>query len=104
MVRPYRKPLIVMTPKSLLRNPLATSSLADLSNGSFELVVPEVDNINAKDVERIIFCSGKVYYELLEQRRALKLEKVAIARIEQLYPFPAKSVQQFLQLIRMQKK
>lgn len=89
MVRPYRKPLIVMTPKSLLRNPLAVSSLTDLSEGEFQLVIPEIDAIDAAKVDRVVICSGKVYYELLEHRRANKLNNIAIIRIEQLYPFPA---------------
>lgn len=88
MVRPYRKPLIVMTPKSLLRNPLATSPLSDLTDGEFQLVIPEVDKIDAKKVDRVIFCCGKIYYELLEKKRENKLTNVAILRIEQLYPFP----------------
>ena len=88
MIRPYRKPLIVMTPKSLLRNPLATSNLKELTEGEYQLVINEVDPIDPKKVERIVLCAGKVYYELLEQRRALKLNNIAIIRIEQLYPFP----------------
>lgn len=88
MVRPYRKPLIVMTPKSLLRNPLATSSLEELTDGGYQLVIPEIDKIDAKKVDKVIFCSGKIYYELLEKRREDKLNNVAILRIEQLYPFP----------------
>ncbi len=89
MVRPYRTPLIVMTPKSLLRHPLATSSLDDLSNGEFQVVIPEVDKeINAANVKRIVFCSGKVYYDLLEKRRAGNMNHIAIVRVEQLYPFP----------------
>lgn len=88
MVRPYRKPLIVMTPKSLLRHKLAVSSLDDLSKGAFQLVISEVDNLDKNTVRRVILCSGKVYYDLLEQRRAQKQNDVAIVRIEQLYPFP----------------
>jgi 2-oxoglutarate dehydrogenase E1 component len=97
MIRPYRKPLIVMTPKSLLRNPLATSSLKDLSEGEFQLVIPEVDKLDAKKVDRVIFCSGKVYYELLEQRRDSKLNNIAIIRIEQLYPFPETNCRKVLE-------
>ena len=88
MIRPYRKPLIVMTPKSLLRNPLATSSLKELTDGEYQLMIPEVDKIDPKKVERVVMCAGKVYYELLEQRRERKLNNIAIIRIEQLYPFP----------------
>jgi 2-oxoglutarate dehydrogenase E1 component len=88
MLRAYRKPLVVMTPKSMLRNPMAVSSLEDLADKEFQVVIPEVDEINAKQVERVVFCAGKIYYELLEQRRAMKLNNIAIIRIEQLYPFP----------------
>ncbi len=88
MIRPYRKPLIVMTPKSLLRNPLATSNLNELSDSEFKLVIPEVDDMDSKKIDRIVFCSGKVYYELLQHRREEKIDNVALVRIEQLYPFP----------------
>ncbi|MBN2887236.1 MAG: 2-oxoglutarate dehydrogenase E1 component [Chromatiaceae bacterium] len=88
MVRPYRKPLVVMTPKSLLRHRLATSALDELSAGQFQPILGETDPIDPSAVERIIFCSGKVYYELLEARRARGLTNAAIIRIEQLYPFP----------------
>lgn len=96
MIRPYRKPLIVMTPKSLLRNPLAVSSLSELSEGEFQLVIPEVDALDIKNVDRLVICTGKVYYELLEQRRANKLNNVAIIRIEQLYPFPEQRCREVL--------
>ncbi len=86
MVRMYRKPLIVMTPKSLLRHPLAVSSMDELANGEFQVVIPEVDKLDAAKANRIILCAGKVYYDLLEKRRELKLDNVAIIRIEQLYP------------------
>jgi 2-oxoglutarate dehydrogenase E1 component len=100
MLRPYRKPLIVMTPKSLLRNPLASSSLTELSEGEFQLVIPEIDEIDAKQVDRLVICSGKVYYELLEQRRNAKLNNVAIIRIEQLYPFPEKRCREVMMAYR----
>ncbi len=92
MLRPYRKPLIVMTPKSLLRHKLSTSSLEDLHSGSFQTVIPEVDKVTNKNVKRVVFCTGKVYYDLLEQRRESKIKDIAIIRVEQLYPFPRKSV------------
>ena len=87
-VRPIRKPLIVMSPKSLLRHKLATSTLEELANGKFETVLPEIDQQNPDNVTRMVLCGGKVYYDLLEQRRALGLDHVAIVRIEQLYPLP----------------
>jgi 2-oxoglutarate dehydrogenase E1 component len=89
MLRGLRKPLIVMTPKSLLRHKLATSTLDELVAGTFHSVIDEVDAIDSAAVQRIVFCSGKVYYDLLEQRRAEHLDNVAIVRIEQLYPFPS---------------
>ncbi len=96
VVRPMRRPLIVMSPKSLLRHPLAVSSLEEMSTGVFHNVIGEVDDINAKEVDRVVFCSGKVYYELLEQRRKNELNNVAIVRIEQLYPFPEQELQDVL--------
>ena len=88
MVRPLRKPLIVMTPKSLLRHPLSTSPLADLSRGGFRPLIDEVEPLDRKAVERLVFCSGKVYYDLAEARKRHELNDVAIIRIEELYPFP----------------
>ena len=92
MLRPYRKPLIVMTPKSLLRHKLSTSTLEDLHSGKFQNVIPEVDKLTNKNVTRIVFCSGKVYFDLLEQRREQKIKNIAICRVEQLYPFPRDEV------------
>jgi 2-oxoglutarate dehydrogenase E1 component len=85
VVRPYRKPLVIMTPKSLLRHPEATSSLGDLSGGSFQRII---DDTQAKpaQVKRVMFCSGKVFYDLLEERKKRDLSDVAIVRVEQLYP------------------
>jgi 2-oxoglutarate dehydrogenase E1 component len=89
MLRKLRKPLIVMTPKSLLRHELSVSALEELTVGSFRNVVDEVDDLEAASVRRVVFCSGKVYFDLLESRRADAIHDVAIVRIEQLYPFPA---------------
>lgn len=92
MIRPYRKPLIVMTPKSLLRHRLSTSTLDELAEGGFQLVIDEIDDIKPKSVERVILCSGKVYFDLLEERRKREIDNIAIIRIEQLYPFPDKEL------------
>ena len=88
VVRPMRKPLIVMSPKSLLRHPLAVSSLEELAEGKFHNVIGEIDDIDPKKVKRVVMCSGKVYYDLLDQRRKNEQTDVAIIRLEQLYPFP----------------
>lgn len=88
IVRPLRKPLIVMSPKSLLRHPLAVSNMAELAAGKFHQVIDEIDDIKPSDVQRVVLCSGKVYFDLLEQRRKNQQSNVAIIRIEQLYPFP----------------
>ena len=88
MLRPYLRPLVVMTPKSLLRNPLATSPLSALSESRFMTVIDEIDPLDKAKVERVIICTGKVYYDLLEVRRSRELDDTAIIRIEQLYPFP----------------
>jgi 2-oxoglutarate dehydrogenase E1 component len=92
--RNFRKPLVVMTPKSLLRHKLAVSALHDFSNGSsFKFVIPETDELVAPaEVKRVVICSGKVYYDLLQERRDRGIKDVAIVRLEQFYPFPAKSL------------
>lgn len=92
MIRNFRKPLIVMTPKSLLRHKLAVSPLSDLSEGKFHTVIPEVDTMDPAKVTKIVLCCGKVYYDLLQKRRDEKIESVAIIRVEQLYPFPKKAL------------
>lgn len=96
MLRPYRKPLIVMTPKSLLRNKASTSSLDDLVNGHFHTVIHD-DSVDAAKVKRVVLCSGKVYYDLLEARDAGEHQDVALVRVEQLYPFPRDEVISSLQ-------
>jgi 2-oxoglutarate dehydrogenase E1 component len=90
MLRPFRKPLVVMTPKSLLRKKEASSSIHDLANGSFQTVIPEIDALEPKEVKRVIACCGKVYFDLVSKRTELKRTDVAIIRVEQLYPFPHK--------------
>ncbi|MBC3995796.1 2-oxoglutarate dehydrogenase E1 component [Morganella morganii] len=95
-LRGMRRPLIVMSPKSLLRHPLAVSSLEELAEGRFEAVIGEADELNPADVKRVVLCSGKVYYDLLEQRRKNNQTDVAIIRIEQLYPFPHEDIHAIL--------
>ncbi len=95
MLRKYRKPLIVFTPKSLLRHPLAVSPLEDFTLGQFEVVLDDIDitDVDAKEqVTRVILCSGKVFYDLLEERRKHALTNTAIIRLEQLYPFPGQEL------------
>ncbi|MGB2064162.1 2-oxoglutarate dehydrogenase E1 component [Marinomonas gallaica] len=88
-IRPMRRPLIIMSPKSLLRHKQAISTLEDLSEGSFKTVLPEsADNIQPENVKRLVICSGKVYYDLYNRREELAKDDVAIIRLEQLYPFP----------------
>ena len=92
MVRLFRKPLVIMTPKSLLRHKEAVSDLNELAKGEFHTVIGERDKeIKPKDVKRVIACSGKVYYDLIAARREKKADDVAIIRVEQLYPFPHKA-------------
>ena len=87
-IRPLRKPLIVMSPKSLLRHKEATSTLEELANGHFHNVLGESDELDPAKVERVVVCSGKVFYELRAARRERGIENIAIIRLEQLYPFP----------------
>jgi 2-oxoglutarate dehydrogenase E1 component len=96
----YRKPLVLMTPKSLLRHKLAVSPLADFAPGSsFRYVIPEIDAIApAEKVKRVVLCTGKVYYDLLQERRDKGVTDVAIVRVEQLYPFPKVSLGKALAL------
>lgn len=88
-VRRWRKPLVVMTPKSLLRHPKSVSTLDELANGHFQRILPDdlPDSATAK-IKRVLLCTGKIYFELLEQREKAKRDDVAILRVEQLYPLP----------------
>ncbi|MCC6489310.1 MAG: 2-oxoglutarate dehydrogenase E1 component, partial [Candidatus Hydrogenedentes bacterium] len=96
IVRTWRKPLIVMTPKSLLRNPAAVSPVDDLVNGRFHRILPDTKGIVGK-VNRILLCTGKIYYELAEEREKLKRDDVAILRVEQLYPLQPEDLQAALE-------
>ncbi|HET7314320.1 2-oxoglutarate dehydrogenase E1 component [Salinisphaera sp.] len=89
MVRNLRMPLVVLTPKSLLRHRLSTSTLEDLSDGHFHFVIDDPADLDADQVKRVVFCSGKVYYDLVQERNERELDDIALVRIEQLYPFPA---------------
>jgi len=96
MHQSFRKPLIVMTPKSLLRHELSVSALEDLSRGAFARLIGEIDELPPAEVRRVVFCSGKVYFDLLRARRKEGLRDVALVRIEQLYPFPGEEYQAVL--------
>ena len=96
MVRNCRKPLIVMTPKSLLRHKLCVSTLDDLTQKQFSWVLPEIDELQNDEVRRVIICSGKIYYELLEARRLGRIHDIAILRVEQIYPFPGEQLDALL--------
>jgi 2-oxoglutarate dehydrogenase E1 component len=97
-----RKPLILMAPKSLLRHPLAVSNLKDMSSGSFRGVVDDPDRL--KSVRRILFCSGKIFYELLQRRRKIKNSDAAIVRLEQFYPFPEMQLKAVIQKYKQARK
>jgi 2-oxoglutarate dehydrogenase E1 component len=98
----FRKPLIIMAPKSLLRHPLAVSDLGDMVSGFFQEVLDDPDKLKAPG--RILFCSGKLYYELLQRRRELKKLETAIVRLEQLYPFPEKQLKNVIKKYRKAKQ
>ncbi|PIT98773.1 MAG: 2-oxoglutarate dehydrogenase subunit E1 [Bdellovibrionales bacterium CG10_big_fil_rev_8_21_14_0_10_45_34] len=92
MHRDFRKPLIVMSPKSLLRHPMAVSSIEEFSSSKFEELLTTNDQHKPNETERVIFCSGKLYFELLERREQIGASKTEIVRVEQLYPFPDKKI------------
>ena len=91
MIRQFRKPLVIMTPKSLLRHPEARSDLSELSNSHFHTVLGDSGDLDPAKVKRMVVCSGRVYYDLLAERRQRESQDVAIVRLEQLYPFPHKA-------------
>src|SRR5207253_1315452 len=97
MHRNFRKPLVIMSPKSLLRHKLSVSSLRDLTDGSFQLVLGEQEAIDPQTVRRLLLCSGKVYYDLLLARRERNIDDIAIVRVEQLYPFPGEEIRAAVQ-------
>jgi len=88
----FRKPLIVMTPKSLLRHEAAVSPLSDLAEGKFKPVIEEVDELDTRAVKRLIVCSGKIYFKLHETRQLKYDHSTAIVRVEQLYPYPVEEI------------
>ena len=97
VIRPYRKPLIVMSPKSLLRHKLSTSTLDKITGGGFRMVIDEIDdNIEKHAVTRLLICSGKVYYDLLEARRGNEAGNIAVIRLEQIFPFPQKEMKRVI--------
>ncbi|MFL0797345.1 MAG: 2-oxoglutarate dehydrogenase E1 component [Cellvibrionaceae bacterium] len=94
-IRPMRRPLVVMSPKWILRHKLATSTLDDLAQGSFQNVLGD-DSVDPKKVEKLVICSGKVYYHLLEARMEREIDNIALVRLEQLYPFPENDLAEVL--------
>lgn len=90
--RPFRKPLIVMAPKSLLRHPRCVSPIVDLTKGGFQELIDDASIKKADKVKKVVFCSGKIYYDLLEKQEADKRDDVALVRLEQLYPLPYKQI------------
>ena len=97
ILRDVRKPLIVMSPKSLLRHPLAVSTMDELANGDFLNAIKDTQIKKTKNVKRVVLCSGKVYFDLFEKRKTNNIEDIALIRIEQLYPFPKDEVLKILQ-------
>ena len=104
MLRKVRKPLVILTPKSLLRHKEATSPLDDLARGGFQTVIGESEALDPKKVRRIVLCTGKIYYELLAARRERSARDIALVRIEQLYPFPEDAYQRALAVFPLAKE
>jgi 2-oxoglutarate dehydrogenase E1 component len=97
MLRDFRRPLIVMMPKSLLRHPLSKSDLSELTDGGLQVCLREQDELDTDSVRRVVLCYGKVYYDLLKQRREREISDIAIVRVEQLYPFPRRELANILE-------
>ena len=97
LIRPYRKPLAIMSPKSLLRHRMSVSAREDLCTGGFQVLIDEIDDIDPDQITRLVMCSGKVYYNILERRRESGLRHIAIVRVEQLYPFPEEEIRAILE-------
>ena len=102
VISDFRKPLVIMAPKSLLRHPLAVSGLSDMASGSFQEVLDDPDNL--KNGNRVLFCSGKIFYELLQKRREVKKNDTVVLRLEQLYPFPENSLENAIKKYRKAKQ
>ncbi|MCX7999267.1 MAG: 2-oxoglutarate dehydrogenase E1 component, partial [Leptospiraceae bacterium] len=102
VLRKYRKPLIIMTPKSLLRHPLAISSIEHFTSGAFNEVITDT-KVEPNKVKKIIFCTGKIYYDLLEARNKQNKMEIALIRLEQLYPFPSEKVKHVFQTFKAAK-
>ncbi len=96
LLRPYRKPLAIMSPKSLLRHRMSVSTREDLCTDGFQVLIDEIDEIDPGQVTRLVMCSGKVYYNILERRREAGLRHVALVRVEQLSPFPEEGIRAIL--------
>jgi 2-oxoglutarate dehydrogenase E1 component len=96
VVRPYRKPLILFTPKSLLRHPETVSSMKDLAQGGFKTVLDDPRELDPNAVQRLVFCSGRIYYDLIKACRERELNHIALIRIEQLYPVPDEEIREII--------
>ena len=92
--RNFRKPLVVFTPKSLLRHPSCYSTIEEFTNGKFQEIID--DSIDTLSVKKLVICSGKLYYEILQERKENKRTDVAIVRLEQLYPIPEQQLQKII--------
>jgi len=97
IIRSYRKPLVIMSPKSMLRRKISFSEFEALTTGTFNVVIGECDDLDPSEVQRVVLCGGKVYYDLLEQRREDNKDNIALIRLEQLYPFPKDALTGILQ-------